>query len=536
MQSEPGLPWMAVRGSEFMKFQVRMNWLVAFSVLTGGLVSAQDHAPYGPGVPVQPMSGIGAPYSAPMIQASGAVPFSSGYDQSYGYDPGYGGAYCPPTFAPTSDLYAELLPQDRGGAFACDSRFALDLHQMFRGAFFRMEYLQGSTHHSGGRTLGTPIDVEPVPNIDPLLPPAIPIPGPAQDVANVANQFLIIFEDHSSTSTDASGLAYRYAQAPTTDGINWRNVQGVRGSFGIPVLDKMSVEGSFTVYATDTARISTPPLPVPYPLAPGTEPLLDENGNTIIEGTNGANPTTFLVTTLTTDGVPGSRVILYDSGFFSQYDTRYIAGNVDLVFNWKNPEIGFRAKPIFGYQHQQYQEGLAFGGFFNNNSRYYENLGVFGTPQSNYIGSSVTNLRDLVHLGMRNEIALKYVTFGVQEKIGLGANLAKGHVITRNLREPGTVPGTLDDPDFTDSTDREVVFAPSFDLDVYASIQVTRWMNFRVGYSFSLLGNVATADQSFTLNEVSDGMGNTTPDVVSRLRYGHRSISSLTLGGEIILP
>lgn len=520
-----------------MKFQVRMNWLVAFSVLTGGLVSAQDPFPYGPGMPAQPMPGPGTPYPAPMIQASGEVPFSSGYDQgvSPNYAPSYGGAYCPP-FAPNGDLYAELLPHDRGGRYTDDSRFALDFRQMFRGSFFRLEYLHGTTHHSEGRTLGTPIDVEPVPNIDPLLPDAIPIPGPAQDVANVANQFLMIFQDSSSTSTDASGLAYRYAQAPTTNDISWKNVQGIRGSFGIPVLDAMSVEGSFTGYATDTAHISVPPLPVPYSQAPGTEPLLDLNGNTILEGTNGTNPTTFLVTTLTTDGVPGSRVILYDSGFFSQYETRYIGGNLDLVFNWKNPEIGFRAKPIIGYQHQQYQEGLAFGGFFNNNSGYYENLGVFGAPQSNYIGSSVTNHRDLIHLGMRNELAWKYITLGVQEKIGLGSNLAKGHVITRNLREPGTVPGSLNDPDFMESTDREYVFAPSFDLDVYASVRVTHWMNFRVGYTLSVLGNVATADRSFTLNEVSDGMGNTTPDVVSNLKFGHRTISALTLGGEIILP
>jgi len=473
-----------------MNIHVRFEWLIVLAVLAGGTVWAQ-----GPSAP--------APIQLPPANAY------------------YGGSN--PNFIAPPNLYDELLPQAHGGAFDNDSRLDLSVREMFRGSWLRLEYLQGYTQRDDSRVLGSPIDVA-----DPA-----PLGGPAQDVANVANQFLVIFADSSNLTT---GTASAYAQVPTTKGVSWHDAQGMRGSFGIPVLDAVWLEAGFWGYANQRGQLRTPPIPANSPFANGDTEIIDSDGNVIPQGPHYTNITTFLATTLTTDGVPGSRLILYDAGFASSYESRLRAGSVDLVLNWKAPELGWRAQPIIGYRHEQYDETLAFGGAFDNRSGYLDGIGVLATPETNFISSKVINQRDQIQFGMRNELALRFVTLGLQEKFAIGSNVVRGTVNTSDLREPGTIPGSLDDPDWTNSTDRRVVVAPTFDLDVYAKIRMTSWMNLRVGYSLIVMGNLGVADQSLRLNEVSDGAGGTIPDVTSQLRFGHRVVSALTVGGEIVLP
>jgi len=476
-----------------MNVRVRIEWLIAITLLAGGSAWAQ----------VPPAPGPAAPIQCPPAEAY------------------YNGTAS--NFAPPPDLYAELLPSDRGGAYDCDSRVDLGIREMLRGTWFRMEYLQGFIQRNDSRVLGTPIVVGDPP----------PLGGPAEDVVNVANQFLILFADSSDI---VDGIGEAYAQVPTTDGVSWHNAQGLRASFGIPILKKAWLETTFVGYMNQKSSLTTPPIPAPSQTAPGVAPAEDSDGNPFPLGSYGNNLTTFLATSITTDGLPGSRLMLYDAGFKSYYDARLKAGNIDLVLNWKTPDLGWRMQPIIGYRHDQYSEQLGFGGTFDNRSGFLDGVGILATPETNWIDSKVVNQRDQIEFGMRNEMAFRFLTLGVQEKCALGSNVVRGTAFTSNLREPGTVPGTINDPEYMGSSDRHVVFAPTFDLDVYAKIRINNWMNFRVGYSLNLLGNLGVADRSLRLNEVSDGAGGTTPDVVSQLRYGHRIISALTVGGEIVLP
>ena len=332
------------------------------------------------------------------------------------------------------------------------------------------------------------------------------------------------------------GITGAYAQVPTTGQVSWHNAQGMRASFGIPILKVATLETSFWGYANQRAELNTPAIPAPSQYAPGIPPLEDDNSIPFPLGPHGTNLTTFLATTLTTDGVPGSRIMLYDAGFTSQYESRLKAGNIDLVLNWKTPELGWRMQPIIGYRHEQYGERLAFGGTFDNRSGFLDGVGILATPQTNMIDSKVLNQRDQIEFGLRNELATRFFTVGVQEKFALGSNVVRGSVHTSNLREPGTIPGSLDDPASTSSSERRVVVAPTFDLDVYAKIRMNQWLNFRVGYSLIVMSNLGVADESIRFNEVSDGMGGTLPDVGANLGFGHRVISALTIGGEIVLP
>jgi hypothetical protein len=137
---------------------------------------------------------------------------------------------------------------------------------------------------------------------------------------------------------------------------------------------------------------------------------------------------------------------------------------------------------------------------------------------------------------MRLEWRKKFITLGVQERLGMGSNFARGSVMTSNLREPGTPVGSLDDPILTTSNGSSAIFAGSSDLDTYIDVRMNKWLKLRVGYSLIWLGNVATADQAIRFNEVSNSSGGTDPDVGIRFRYSDRVISALTLGGEIMLP
>ncbi|WP_437224405.1 BBP7 family outer membrane beta-barrel protein [Planctomicrobium sp. SH661] len=473
-----------------MNVRVRFEWLLAFSVLLGGAAWAQDQL--NPG----------------FLGQVGSVPVQYPPPEAYFASPG-AYPYAPPPGTP--DLYAELLPRDRGGRYDTDSRLDLDFREMLRGSWIRLEYLHGSIHHNGV-TLGNPTDMA-TPNSDGTTT--------LRMVTDVAEQFLVIYTPTGTAS---------YLQVPTSKGMSgWSDAQGVRASFGIPVTKKAWFEASFLAYMNQTNSLNTPEIPAMFPTSVPTYTAGEIVGQG--EGPHGTNLTTLLGTTYTINGQISSYTPAYDAGFESNYESRFKQFNTDIVFNWRTPELGFRAQPILGYRHEQYDEGLAYTGLFDNR---YGTQGIgttYSTPLYDSYNSRVTNQRDQVELGIRNELAFRYVTFGAQEKFGLGTNTAKSTV----LYDSTVFNIDPNDPFSSTSKDKQVVFAPTFDLDVYAKVKLTEWMNFRVGYSLMLLGNIAAADRSIRYNAIDDGT-TLTPDVHSKLSYDYRVISALTLGGEIVLP
>jgi len=429
---------------------------------------------------------------------AGQLAYAQYPDPGYGYQDPY--AFQQYGAPDQNSLYAELLPADRSSTFPEDfgTVSLAQTKEMFRGTWGRLEYLHGNISHEGATTLGAPI-----------FGPSASDPTVIVDYPDPSQQFPIIFTD---------GITTALAEVPTTRGTRWKNAQGMRGSFGIPIAKAFSIEGRAWGYEEQAFTLDTPRIP----------PLQ-------VNGPFSQVNSTFLATTLTTDGVPGTTVILYDAGFSSSYTSSIKAGDVSLVFNWKNPDEGLRVQPILGYRHEEYVEGLGFGGTFDNTSGAYVGAGTFA-PQSNWIQSNAVNHRDMLAVGLRTEWQRGNLTLGMQERMAVGSNIAKTSVYTSNLREPGSIPGTVDDPALTRSFQRSTTVAPTLDLDVYAHIQMNHWLSFRVGYNLIWMGRVAAADQSIRFNEVSDGLGGTLPDVGSSMKYSNRTVSALTIGGEIILP
>jgi hypothetical protein len=520
-----------------MNIRNACEWLIIISVVAGNVASAQ-----------------GWPNAAVPQSVPGAIPFiPPGVD-----DPAY--AYeCPPP--PSMDsIYAQLLPSDRGWCYDYDSRLDLTLRQMAAGAWFRLEYLGGSVYRDDGNLLGAPTAITTAASGPALTTqdafqqfaiarlqydPAVP--GTAT-VADPSQQFAVVYSDGATTSL---------AQVPTTRSIRWNHAQGIRGSFGFPITDRIAIESRWWNLgnASDTISIGTFPADGTITSSaqltfPGTTTRVWQNPALI--GANGALQTSFLATTLTTNGAAGSGLIIYDSAFHSFYSSSLWTGDADIVYNLKIPEQGWRVQTILGYRHEQYDEHLNFGGSFSNNplgrvppvnaalvpsaTGYVTTVGTLTDPVSNSFDSSVDNSRNQAQFGLRLEWAHKGITLGAQEKIALGVNSVDSVLAVQNVRDPGnSTLGTIDDPALTLTSAHSSVFAPTSDLELYLKLRMAEWCNFRVGWQLVWMGKVGVADQSIRYNQTVAG-GVSTADVAAQIGYKDRVFSLLTLGGEILLP
>ncbi|WP_437205289.1 BBP7 family outer membrane beta-barrel protein [Planctomicrobium sp. SH664] len=456
-----------------MKLRASLGWLVVAGMLSGETVQAQSWPP-APAAPSVAQAGWGQPQLPPGPQP-GMAP------------------YCPQQGVDFD--YAQLLPEDRGWCFDTDSRCDLIIRETLKGTWLRLEYLNATIRHQDDTVLGAPLAT----------------------VRNVQDQFPVTFTD---------GVTTALAQVPTTAGIDWENINGIKGSIGIPLTFGW-IEASVLGLAQDSDALDVPRIP-PLGLA----------------GPNGTVNSTFLATTLTTDGQPGTRTILYDADFFSQYTVNYFATDLNLLYNLRSRDEGWNVKTLIGYRHDQYSEDLAFGGTFDNSSGYYSGVGVLGTPVSNRIGSSANNFRNQVQFGIRNEFVHRWFTLGVDPKIAFGTNSTRNRVVTSDVRDPGDPAVILDpvnavDDPFRSVTNRdEVIFAPTFDLSLYGTVNLTEWLKLRMGWNLIWLGGIQSADRGILFNEVTNPLPPpaTTADVVARRGISDRVISSFTVGGEILLP
>lgn len=422
--------------------------------------------------------------------------------------------------------YAALLPDRRDQSDRLFGRIREATLPYAQESWIRLEYLNAKIDHRGGGALGTSIrDLSgnlintsktfEVPIFDPINIPPLPL---------TVN-----------------------AIAPSTEETDWDDVAGIRGSFGIP-LDKQSwIEGSVMGLEEQNTRLIAPTIP-PTSLNPlfGVDPVLLIVIPYTINGQAGTlsdptDPTTLIPAPL----------IAYDASFFSDYKVNVWSAEVNHVYNLRNANDGWTVQSIFGYRHEEYSERLTFGGSFDSLSSGYAtdgtiNPGPLATPQANMIDSKVHNYRNALQLGFRTEVKQYGLTLGVEPKVALGLGLIRSRVTTSNAREPGNLSVFLnnpnlviDDPDSTTEFDRELDFAPSAELNLYAKYDVTSWLKLRVGYNLTWMGRVGVADASIQYNTFSAVDPTLTPDTLDiglNQRVNDRYISGITIGGEIVFP
>ena len=440
----------------------------------------------------------------PVTQATYGPPPGYGVPYSAGpmYSPPHG--YGPPQGSPqvTTELVPDAYDSFHNIFYDNDSRLDLYIREVAQGTWMRLEYL----------------------NYNISGPQSVPLGVPLQDVEDPTQPFEI-------TGTDDTTILF--AKVPRVQGVSLDSLDGIRGSFGIPVTKHAWIEGSAWGLTKATSSIATDALPFTGPL-----------GN----GAFGQDPIRLLATTLYDNGSAGSRILIYDQEFTSAVRTAVWSGEVNMVYNLITPQDGLRLQPLVGYRHLQFTDELQFGGSFSNISDLDTGAAVTTDPISNNIQSRANNVQDGVHLGFRSEIVGGWLTLGVEPKFGLSSNRTSATVRTDNLREAFIDPRTANPPDVrlfsltdptTITTSSRTELSPSFDLGVYAKLQVNEWLKLKVGYNLLWLGRLSTAENNIYYNDdgdTTDDASNTPGVVVQQTRFTDRVIDGFSIGGEILLP
>lgn len=438
------------------------------------------------------------------------------------YPPSYSEGYYQPQNAAT---YAALVPDRAGNSERSLFGVAGLAEKHLPDSWIRLEYINALIGHRSGGPLGTPVrDL-------------------SGNIVNTTEQFALPVYDVVNSPPEPT---FVQAVAPTTEDLGFDNIGGIRGSFGIPLDQNSWIEGSFMGLEEQTQTVIAPTIP-PTSLVPlhGIDPVqviiipfrIDGQVGTISDPT-GLTP--FAPTTM----------IAYDAGFFSDYRIKLWSAEVNHVYDLRLPHDGWTLQSILGYRHEEYSEQLTFGGSFDNRSNYASdgvvNAGQFAMPISNRIDSKVHNFRNALQVGFRSEVKQYGLTLGVEPKVAFGLGLIRAQVDTSNAREPGDLSSILgdpnleiDDPESTSDFDRELDFAPSAELNLYAKYDVSTWLRLKVGYNLTWLGRVGAADKSIRYNTMAATDPTMMPD---SLDFGvtpkvvNRYVSAFTVGGEIIFP
>jgi len=200
------------------------------------------------------------------------------------YGPSYGPAPCPED-AVNPNIVQELLPPDRGLWWDVDYRLNQAIQDTSHGMWFRLEYLNVNLDNPGNTLLGAPLT-----NVaDPRQPFDILLPGGGTTVGQVLD----------------------------TSPVRFDNINGIRGTLGVP-LAFGHWEGVFWGTQNSVSRINTD-------LLPATNPIQD---------------TQVIATSLFTNGVPGSTVILYDAAFQAKYSANVWSAESNVYYGWRNPRLG----------------------------------------------------------------------------------------------------------------------------------------------------------------------------------------------------
>lgn len=408
-------------------------------------------------------------------------------------------------------LETQLVPDIRAGYDDLFFNRGVGLDDIFeeavQGAWMRLEYLNYRISSPQEVTLGAPL----------------------ADVQDPSRPFDV---------TDTAGILVTQAKVPILQGVQLDNLNGIRGSVGLPVGNVGWIEGSAWGLSEATAFASTDRLPF--------------IGGLLATGPAGTPPVTLLATTLLGNGGPGNRFLIYDQDFSARYQSDIWSGEANLVFNVDTPQQGLRVQSLLGFRRIQLDEQLEFGGTYTNVSDIDFLAGPVALPRRSSIASKAHNNMYGGQLGLRAEYVTNRFTLGVEPKVVLMHNRTTANVTTQNLRTAfidGRTPDplifppvqrlfTLDDPTRT-TLSSDIQFSPGLDVGVYAKLNVTSWFNLKFGYNLLWLGNLSSPENNIVYNDDGDQNNNlpNTPGVVVRQSsFTDRFIDGISIGGEILLP
>ena len=421
---------------------------------------------------------------------------------------------------PTPDTIFEQLPDDHGFAYE-DTPLGNMLKDTFRHAWFRAEYVLWKTSSPGNVLLSAQ------PSTGVL---AVNNPNPLSNYGYPGRQQLQQGLEFARTVNGVTGLA----TTPGLDSISFNNMNGFRGTFGLPVQTGAIELSAFILgKSTDTY------------FGGNTLASVYANGGNIGVGTGfiqtqiTANPAALIGGTVGVDGNPAvngriaqfisqpvlvnglhqvlttsSPAIDYDVSYQAKLTTSSWGTEANYIIDSTDPNNIIQIRPSFGARYFNTQDKLNQYGQYNQTSS--------GVNQviSRQINSGANNDIYGPQFGLRAEAQHSRFLIGVEPKIMLGLNSWRSSLDTSNVFGSGDRSQSL----LTKGT----TFTPLFDVKFYSNVALSQYMSAYVSYNYIWAGQVNRSYNDILYNQNAAGQS----DFKLLRNYSGTALQGLSFGLE----
>ena len=368
----------------------------------------------------------------------------------------------PPVSGGVNPTIYELLPPDRGPFYDGDSMLDQSIRDTFARAWIRLEYLNWSMSDPGGKLLGAPLAT-----LDARQ--GVPAVGRGRARPNT-----ITF-------------------VPTMSGADFGDMNGLRGSFGIPTRVG-SIEAN--VWALEQAdwRLQI-------------DPRVDAATGTVI----------IPAVSLLNNGMPADdRLVMFDTSYRAAFRSDVMGTEGNFVFSPITPNAPIVFQPIAGIRYMRVFEELQISG---SDEVTMTNPRIRSRSQNNLFGPQV---------GFRAEVQHERFTLGVEPKFTFGFNRHSDQVLAEEIFEATDADGNILR---TVTGDDDSDFAPMFNLSVYARVHLTQHLSVFVGYEAIVASEVSRPYSNIIYNDA--GVGNPPGIVYRQEDRQDLIIQGLFVGGEL---
>jgi hypothetical protein len=394
----------------------------------------------------------------------------------------------------------EELPDDTGWLYE-DSPLDRMLTNLFRHAYFRVEYLLWDVSDPGDNILGAPTNFV----ADPSQPFVItdPITGSLLDVV-----------------------------APTLSDVKVNDNNGIRATFGFSVFEAGTLEASVFALQTSTSAKGTPTV---FGLTTidldgdGTADT-DVNGNTIFVSGNVIDG---VAQSMLIDGVvpPGNNFfLLNDLDYHLSLKTQVWGAEGNWVVAPYDPGAPLLVTPLLGFRYFNFREDLRQSGVYS-----FQRLDANGIPQfdpvtgepiidpvQRKIDSTAINNLYGPQLGLRAELNNRWFSVGAQPKVMLGLNSYKVDLNTYQVLSPTDPPQNISQTDTT--------FGIVGDLEVYTRLHLTSHLSVFTSYNLLWAGLITRPADNVVYNiQRSPRQSNLALDPT----FSGVMLHGLSVGGEL---
>ncbi|MEZ6056368.1 MAG: BBP7 family outer membrane beta-barrel protein [Planctomycetaceae bacterium] len=273
------------------------------------------------------------------------------------------------------------------------------------------------------------------------------------------------------------------AFTPILNFTSMRDINGVRGTIGIPTMYGQMELSAFGLQRTTQELNIAPVANVALGTLhiPAVTLLLEGQGAFALENAPNA-----LVL---------APMILFDTSFKAEYQTRLMGAGVDFIGDAWTPNAAVEMRSVFGVKYTRLGESLTISGVdqFTDTDPTNDTTHFIRSESLNHIfGPSI---------GFRAQTQIKNLTLGVTPKFILGFNRHEDSVQTRQIFDAAEA------QTFNQRNHSEI--APMFELQAFASLQMSDNFRLRAGYDLNAVSGISRPDQNINYND-SNLVGNPT--------------------------